>query len=341
MQSAQSFFAKGTAPDAAPTAIKVGTECNHLSDVNPNQANSRAPTITLVDAASCRSASPGLASPVPTPRRQARRLRRLKLQHRAAVDDPSNTRHIARKRARHEDDHIGHLLHLGDAAHGDNALHHLPQLLAARDCRVHHGRLDPAGADCVDADAVLCEVQRGVLGHAQHRVLARRVLRYVGGCDVARAGPEVDDDAAADVARAPARGRLLPVLRDHGRGHGLDRVERAHDVDAPEAVHLVEVDVLDRRRLLDADAGAVDAVVYASEGLDGGSHHGVDAAGVRHVYGQRERAEAGVGRQLLALARGLLGGAEVEVRRDEAARSIGGVCERDFPADAAALIQSS
>ena len=101
--------------------------------------------------------------------------------------------------------------------------------LIAHAAGVHHGRVDHAGADAVDADVV-----GGVVGghgpcHVDHSALGRRIHEVWRAAQQAGDGSQVDD-AAADGAWVPG----------HGRDGVLGHADHAEDVDGEPTRPLVE-----------------------------------------------------------------------------------------------------
>ena len=167
-------------------------------------------------------------------------------------------------------------------------------------------------------------------------MLARRVLDYIPSRDVGVAGAEIEDHSSSNLPfPAPARNRGDALLL-HGLCHRLHAVERAHHVDLPEAVHFRRVGLLDREVFLHADAGAVDAVVNAPEGMHGGLDHLVHAGPVADIDGNGQRLVGCVCGDQLALVRCLQCGVVVSIGQDHAAGALGGVGQSTFSADATA-----
>lgn len=162
-----------------------------------------------------------------------------------------------------EQDGMGNLLGRAHAAHrGDINCRSqgLPHLGVARG----HGRLDDAGADAVDADAVGAVVDGVGARHVDHGGLGRAVRRRGrAGHDAELAG-DVDDGAPCGV---PDEGLLLEHL-------GQRRPRRQP---RPPVVDVVD-GVEDGRGRLGGplrrgqDAGAVDGVVEAGECLGYARH---------------------------------------------------------------------
>src|SRR5438477_3433160 len=104
----------------------------------------------------------------------------------AAVHQERVTDHKARTRAAEPEDGCGNLLRFTEASDGF-VLHHFGQgfgITAGH--RLHHGRLDRAWANRVDADATGGVFEGGRLGQAEHAVLSSVIGRQ----------PRVADDAA-------------------------------------------------------------------------------------------------------------------------------------------------
>ena len=78
------------------------------------------------------------------------------------------------------------------------------------------------------------------------------------------------------------------ALAHHLRDLVLHADERAAQIDVEDAVPLVEVDLVQRRRLV-LDAGIVEGAVDAAESFDGLSNRSLDLFRPRHIAGEPER----------------------------------------------------
>src|SRR5579859_23304 len=117
------------------------------------------------------SARSGRTRDSPAPRWQSRdlvaRARELQALDRqiAAVDDEGRAGHVARLVRCQEEDDVGDLARLSDAAERVRALDPLEEVLDlgavhAREVAAKHGRVDRAGYDRVHADPVAADLRR-------------------------------------------------------------------------------------------------------------------------------------------------------------------------------------
>src|SRR5215212_6042802 len=119
-----------------------------------------------------------------------------------------------------------------------------------------HRRVDRAGTDRVDADALRGVLERGHLGEADHAVLGRDVRRVV------RLRPERAD--RADVDDRPA-----VALLEHLRELVLEAQGDALEIDRQDAVELLLVELGEGVRVR-GDRGVVDRAVEPPVALDRG-----------------------------------------------------------------------
>ena len=128
------------------------------------------------------------------------------------------------------------------------------------------------GADRVDADAVLAQLQCRDPGQADQAVLGRAIGRGERERRLGRLRGDIDDLATA-------------ALRDHGAGTVLGAQERAAQVDPQHRVPFGHFNI-DQRLHQVADAGVVDQNVEAAEMPDGLRDHGLDLGFLQHIHRQ-------------------------------------------------------
>lgn len=131
---------------------------------------------------------------------------------------------------------------------------------------LHHLRLDVAGRDRIDANAMDAPLGAQVPAELLHGGLRRIVGRAQQAAVRDRAGHAGDE----------GDGAVRDAVRDHGLGDGLGGHHDAGDVDAEQAVAVLGGEVEGRRLLLDTGCGdeAVDAVVGVGDGCDDGVQAG-------------------------------------------------------------------
>lgn len=134
-----------------------------------------------------------------------------------------------------------------------------------------HRRVDPAGAQRVDAHAARPVGLRGRARERDHAGLAGGVARHAGAGIEGRHRGDVDDRAAA--------------LRDHGRQHRALAAHGAAKVDLVQPPPVLVVDV--GRVVVAHDAGAVHEHVDATEGRDHRGHGRAHGGVVGHVAVER------------------------------------------------------
>ena len=130
--------------------------------------------------------------------------------------------------------------------------------------RMDHPRVDRAGADRVDPDALAGDLAGGGLGQPDHRMLRGDIGRHAGGRDQPGDRGGVDDRA--------------PLLLQHDRQHVAQPEKHALDVDRRSPASNIVLVIFGGVRHFAFDAGiveeAVDRAVGVERRLDIGPHLG-------------------------------------------------------------------
>src|SRR5712691_6908294 len=205
---------------------------------------------------------------------------RLSVHHRPPVDVPRLPGDVVALLGREEQRQARDVVGTSDATGGRQRQHRggrvaLGERALAPRGRFAPARVDAAGADGVDRDAVRRQLLGHDLGEADHAELRRRVGAAPGGAALARHRGHVDDPPA--------------VARQHVRDHGAAHQERALEIDIDDEVprllwHLPEQATIGTVR----GGGVVDEHIDAAEPREGVRDEALRVGRAAHVADHRE-----------------------------------------------------